>query len=61
MWWLNTGRQLFPSVPEDGVFALGGGQHMVWVAPSLDLVTVVRWLDKPQCDALLGRIAAARG
>jgi hypothetical protein len=34
---------------------------MVWVAPSLDLVTVVRWLDKPQCDALLGRIAAARG
>jgi CubicO group peptidase (beta-lactamase class C family) len=61
MWWLNTGRQLFPSVPADGVFALGGGQHMVWVAPSLDLVAVTRWTDKPHCDALLGRIAAACG
>lgn len=61
MWWLNTGRQLFPSVPADGVFALGGGQHIVWVAPSLDLVAVTRWVDKPHCDALLGRIAAACG
>ncbi len=61
MWWLNTGRQLFPSVPEDSVFALGGGQHMVWVAPSLDLVAVMRWVDKPSCDALLGRIAATCG
>ncbi|MDQ6679765.1 MAG: serine hydrolase [Pseudomonadota bacterium] len=61
MWWLNTGRQLFPSVPADGMFALGGGQHMVWVTPSLDLVAVARWVDKPHCDALLGRIAAARG
>lgn len=61
MWWLNTGGHLFPSVPADGVFALGGGQHMVWVAPSLDLVAVMRWVDKPFCDALLGRIAAACG
>jgi len=59
MWWLNTDRSLFPSVPEDGLFALGGGQHIVWVAPSLDLVAVLRWVDKPHCDALLGRIAAA--
>jgi CubicO group peptidase (beta-lactamase class C family) len=59
MWWLNTGRQLFPSIPADGLFALGGGQHVVWVAPSLDLVAVLRWVDKPYCDALLGRIAAA--
>lgn len=59
MWWLNTGRQLFPSVPEDGIFALGGGQHMVWISRSLDLVAVTRWVDKPHCDALLGRIAAA--
>jgi CubicO group peptidase (beta-lactamase class C family) len=61
MWWLNTGRQLFPSVPADGLFALGGGQHMVWVAPSLDLVAVLRWVDKPFCDPLLARIAAACG
>ena len=61
MWWLNTDRGLFPSVPDDGVFALGGGQHIVWVAPSLDLVAVLRWIDKPHCDALLGRIAAACG
>ncbi len=61
MWWLNTGGRLFPSAPADGVFALGGGQHIVWVAPSLDLVAVARWVDKPHCDALLGRIAAACG
>lgn len=61
MWWLNSGRQLFPSVPADGVFALGGGQHMVWITASLDLVVVARWVDKLHCDALLGRIAAARG
>lgn len=59
MWWLNTGGGLFPSVPADGVFALGGGQHIVWVAPSLGLVAVLRWVDKPHCDALLGRLAAA--
>jgi CubicO group peptidase (beta-lactamase class C family) len=59
MWWLNTDRRLFPSAPADSVFALGGGQHMVWVAPSLDLVAVMRWVDKPHCDALLGRISAA--
>jgi CubicO group peptidase (beta-lactamase class C family) len=59
MWWLNTDRALFPSVPADGVFALGGGQHIVWVAPSLDLVAVLRWVDKPHCDALLARIAHA--
>ncbi len=59
MWWLNTGGQLFPSIPGDGVFALGGGQHVVWIAPALDLIAVLRWVDKPHCDALLGRIAAA--
>lgn len=59
MWWLNTSRGLFPSVPADGMFALGGGQHVVWVASSLDLVAVLRWVDEAHCDALLGRIASA--
>ena len=36
---------------------LGGGQHVIWIAPTLDLVAVVRWVDRQHCDALLGRIA----
>lgn len=59
LWWLNTGGKLFPSIPKDALLALGGGQHIIWIAPTQDLVVILRWVDKQQCDALLGRIAAA--
>lgn len=59
MWCLNTGRQLFSSVLEDGVLALGAGENIVWIAPSLDLLAVARWIDKAHCAALLGGITAA--
>jgi CubicO group peptidase (beta-lactamase class C family) len=57
MWWLNTERKLYPSIPADAVLALGGGQHVVWVDARRDLVAVLRWVDRVHCDALLGRIA----
>ena len=57
MWWLNTDRKLYPSIPADAVLALGGGQHVVWVDARRDLVAVLRWVDSKHCDALLGRIA----
>jgi CubicO group peptidase (beta-lactamase class C family) len=57
MWWLNTDRQLFPSIPANAVLAIGGGQHLVWTDAQQDLVVVVRWADRQHCDALLGRTA----
>lgn len=56
MWWLNTGGKLFPSIPSSAVLAIGGGQHLVWADARRDLVAVLRWADRPHCDALLGRI-----
>lgn len=61
LWWLNTAGKLFPSVAHDAVLAMGGGQHLLCIDPSRDLVSVARWVDKPHCDALLGRIAASAG
>ena len=59
LWWLNTGRGLYPSAPETSVFALGGGQHVIWVDRPRDLVVVIRWLHKPHVDRLLGMITQA--
>ena len=59
-WWLNGGAvPRFPSAPGDSAFALGAGTNLIWVAPSLDLVAVLRWVDGGQVDGLLQRITAA--
>jgi hypothetical protein len=59
MWWLNTGRKLFPSAPESSVFALGAGQHLIWVDDTHDLLMVARWIEKKQCDGLIARVLAS--
>jgi CubicO group peptidase (beta-lactamase class C family) len=59
LWWLNTDGALYPSAPASSVFALGGGQNMIWVDRPRDLVVVVRWLHKPFTDELLGMITRA--
>jgi CubicO group peptidase (beta-lactamase class C family) len=46
MWWLNTGRTLFPAAPETAFFALGAGStNVIFVDRQHDLVTVTRWVD----------------
>lgn len=60
LWRLNGGTPArYASAPADGAFALGAGSNLVWVAPSLDIVAVVRWIDGGAVDGLLGRIVAA--
>ena len=59
LWWRNPNRSIYRSAPRDSLFALGAGQHITWVAPSLDLVMVARWIDDTRTDELLGRISAA--
>ncbi len=46
MWWLNTGRELFPAAPESAFFALGAGStNVIYVDRANELVTVTRWVD----------------
>jgi hypothetical protein len=46
-------------MPEDHFCALGGGENIVSVTRSLDLVIVARWIEGPYVDGLLGRMASA--
>ena len=59
LWWLNTGRELFPAVPETSLFAIGAGGNTLWVEPAHDLVVVARWLDDGYADDFMARIMAA--
>jgi len=56
LWWLNTGRKLVPSAPESSIFALGGGQNVIWIDDIRDLVVVVRWLQREHLDGLVARV-----
>ncbi|HMK78768.1 MAG TPA: serine hydrolase [Xanthobacteraceae bacterium] len=56
LWWLNTGRKLVPSAPESSLFALGGGQNVIWVDAPHDLVVVVRWLQREHLDGMVARV-----
>ena len=60
LWWLNGApAPRYPGAPADSVFALGAGSSLLWIAPSLDLVAVLRWIDATRIDGLLERLAAA--
>ncbi len=62
LWWLNGGNDAplrYPGAPADSVFALGAGSSLVWLAPGLDLVAVIRWIDGASIDGLLRRVTAA--
>lgn len=53
LWWLNTGGKLYPSAPHDSVFARGAGGNLTWIAPSQDLVAVLRWTDPTAVDTFI--------
>lgn len=59
LWWLNTDQQLYPSAPADSIFAIGGGQHLIWIDRQHDLTVVVRWIERAQCNAFIGRVLAS--
>lgn len=63
MWWLNTGRRLYPGVPESSFFARGTGGNIVWVNPEHDLVTVVRHItsEHEHTDEFFKRVLGAAG
>ncbi|HEX9728373.1 MAG TPA: serine hydrolase [Gemmatimonadales bacterium] len=59
MWWLNTGRRMYPHAPASAFFARGGGGNIIWVDPEHDLVAVMRWMDAGAIDGFIERVLAA--
>lgn len=59
LWWLNGGGAQFPSAPETSFFAIGVGQNVIWIDPALDLVAVVRWIERGRFDGFAARLAGA--
>lgn len=56
---LNTGRERFPSAPETAFAHLGNGTNMVYVDPEHDVVIVARWIDNGELDGLISRVLAS--
>src|SRR6266436_6520327 len=59
LWWLNTRRRQLPSAPESSYAARGAGSNVIWIDPEHDLVTVVRWIDKPHVAGFVERVLAS--
>lgn len=59
LWWLNRGPAANPKLPAGSFSALGAGSNVIWIAPELDVVAVVRWIDKAAVDGFCERLAAA--
>jgi CubicO group peptidase (beta-lactamase class C family) len=59
LWWLNTGRRQLPAAPESSYAARGAGSNVIWIDPEHDLVTVVRWIDKPHMAGFAERVVAS--
>ena len=59
LWWLNGDGAHMPSAPRTSYFALGVGRSVIWVDPVLDLVVVVRWIDRDSCDGFCAKVMAA--
>ncbi len=59
LWWLNTGGGRYKSAPEDSYFASGAGGNLTWIAPSHDIVAVLRWTDPTAMDTFIRLIMQA--
>jgi CubicO group peptidase (beta-lactamase class C family) len=59
LWWLNTGRELYPSASEASYFASGAGGNLTWIDPDNDIVAVLRWIDPAARDGFIRLIMAA--
>jgi CubicO group peptidase (beta-lactamase class C family) len=57
--WLNTGRRVFPGVPETSYFGVGAGSSFMWIEPERRIALIVRWLDSQFADAFFGKMLEA--
>jgi len=61
LWWLNTGRALYPSASEASYFASGAGGNLTWIDPDNDIVAVLRWIDPAARDGFMRLVMDAVG
>ncbi len=59
LWWLNTGPNARPGLPQSAFSAMGAGSNIIWVDPEHDLVAVLRWIDKAATDAFCEKLVGA--
>ena len=59
LWWLNGDGAHVPNAPRTSYFALGVGRNVIWIDPELDLVVVVRWIDRDRFADFAGHLTAA--
>jgi CubicO group peptidase (beta-lactamase class C family) len=59
LWWLNTGRGMFPSASERSYFAVGAGGNLTWIDSENDVVAVLRWIDPAARDGFVGSVMRA--
>ena len=59
LWWLNAGAVRRPAASPSSVFAVGAGNHLIWIDPDHDLVTVLRWIDGAAVGGFMARLMAA--
>jgi CubicO group peptidase (beta-lactamase class C family) len=59
LWWLNTGRGLYPSASARSYYARGAGGNLTWIDPENDIVAVLRWTDPAAMDGFMKRTMSA--
>jgi CubicO group peptidase (beta-lactamase class C family) len=60
LWWLNTGRCLYPSASAASYCARGAGGNLTWIDPENDLVAVLRWTDPAAMDGFMKLVGEVR-
>jgi CubicO group peptidase (beta-lactamase class C family) len=59
LWWLNTGRVLYPSASAASYCANGAGGNLTWIDPNNDIVAVMRWIDPAARDGFMRMVMGA--
>ncbi|HET7410091.1 MAG TPA: serine hydrolase, partial [Paracoccaceae bacterium] len=59
LWWLNGDLKHCPAARASSFFALGVGRNVIWVDPELELVAVLRWIERDAFDGFAERVMAA--
>ena len=58
-WFLNSGKKLLPSAPENVWVHIGNGTNMIYCDPENNLVVVARWIDQKAMDVLIKHVLNA--
>lgn len=59
LWWLNTGFSYVPEAPASSYFMVGAGSNIVWVDDALDVVVVMRWIDRAKLGWIIDGFVSA--